>query len=55
MTDAAEDNVDDSIQVKKARLEQLGYRTAHLSSSQIDELTRCIEMEQPAAAWRSKL
>jgi hypothetical protein len=42
-------------QDNKTKLESLGYRTAHLSPSDIDELIRLIEQKRPERHWRSKL
>ena len=44
-----------SIRAKRAKLEQLGYRTRHLSSAEVDEVLRAVEREQASGDWRSKL
>jgi hypothetical protein len=40
---------------KIAKLESLGYRTSHLSTLEVDELLKRLEVEQPSEDWRSKL
>jgi hypothetical protein len=56
MTDeATQRKIDEATQSKKAKLESLGYRTAHLSVSEINDLMSRVERERPATDWRSKL
>ena len=43
------------IRDKKAQLESLGYRTGHLSASQIEELMELLERKKPDRDWRLKL